>query len=251
MFQDPASGEVFTYVTRAAYRYYDDAAGPDPLVFEPVLFPIAFEGAGAYGSQWTTENSVIVEGFIYPDPGLVLFWKPPCATCPTTFGAENVIRLEKATAAAGAVVYLARGTGEALQTSSRIRDLSRQAQSAGTGIPVVRESHFRKAVTLPSIPTDARFRVMLRVWATDIDPNTIAYVLAPGSSEVRGVPLQFSRTPSSPYAFASADLTPILPTLPHWREVDVLVVNYSTVPLWAMVSITNNDTQEVTIIAPH
>ncbi len=38
----------------ASFTYSDPAAPLDPFVFEPILFPISFEGPGAFGSQWQT-----------------------------------------------------------------------------------------------------------------------------------------------------------------------------------------------------
>src|SRR5437763_1604205 len=43
-----------TYVAKNIFRYYDRNTF-DPAVFEPVLVPVFFSGAGAYGAQWVSE----------------------------------------------------------------------------------------------------------------------------------------------------------------------------------------------------
>ena len=44
-----------TVTAKAAFTYFDPAAPPDPFVFEPVLFPVAYNGPGLFGSSWKTE----------------------------------------------------------------------------------------------------------------------------------------------------------------------------------------------------
>ncbi len=66
---------------KAALIYYDPAAA-DPAVFEPILFPLSFQGPGAFGSQWTTDSFLLAGSSVYfRDP-------TPCAPCQTDTGAK-------------------------------------------------------------------------------------------------------------------------------------------------------------------
>src|SRR3954465_2351160 len=60
--------------SKAALIYYDPAS-TDPAIFEPIVFPSSFQGPGALGSQWTTDNSIYHSGpSVFPDP-------LPCTLC--------------------------------------------------------------------------------------------------------------------------------------------------------------------------
>ena len=240
------------YTLRAGYRYFDPAAAPDPFLFERVLFPIKYEGNGAYGSQWTTDNRVGVS-WMAP-PLFVELWRPPCSTCPLRLDNKAATSrvpehsLDKGNSASGSLLYAFRGTTNALRTSSRIRDLSRQAESAGTEISVVFEKDFNRIIDLLDIPTDSRFRATLRVWSDDAtsSPNAVVYN-AKGSATV---PLKFAPSSVDALPFASADLTPYLAPLAAGASANVQITTSAGAGVWAMVSITNNETQEVTIISP-
>ena len=242
------------YVTRAAYRYTD--AIDDPYATEPLLFPIAYEGVGAYGSRWTTENTIHFLYWVFP---LVSFAEPPCGGCPTTIDQHDTFeRLDKVSYPAGLALRILRGTRAALAPSSRIRDLSRQAESAGVEIPVVSESGFRPLVTLENIPSDARFRIMLRVWSLAPVASPVATCLnkpLTGGNQPGCFNLAFSQPTANTLAFASVDLTPMLQSLAAadnvWLNLgDTLGPSFGQGRYWAMLSITNNDTQEVTIVTP-
>ena len=56
----------------------------------------------------------------------------------------------------------------AVHLESRLRDLSRNASSAGMEVPLVHEADFRAdEINLNAIPRDARFRLTLRVYGLD------------------------------------------------------------------------------------
>ena len=82
---------------------------------------------------------------------------------------------------------------------------------------------------------------------------------APASSDVAGLrgaknlskPLTFSAPTTEMLAFASADLTPLLQQFPPASLAGVQIARDENSRFWAMVTITNNETREVTIITPH
>ncbi len=239
------------FTLHAAYRYFDPAAAPDPFLFERVLFPIKFEGAGAYGTQWTTDSAVGVSWMM--PPLFVEFWRPPCTACPARMDMKAATsrvptyHLDKGNSASGTVLYAFRSATDALRTSSKIRDLSRQAQSAGVAVPVAFDHDFKRVLDLLDIPVDPRFRATLRVWSLQ-GSGTSTCVLY-GSRDVI-VPLTYSPPSVDALAFASVDLTSYLAQMPSGSSASLQIVKGASDRFWAMVSITNNETQEVTVLTP-
>jgi hypothetical protein len=225
--------------SKAALIYYDPAAA-DPAVFEPILFPVSFQGPGALGSQWLTENFIYAPGNPFRDP-------LPCSVCDS-----NPQQLINNSNPWGHVLYGFRGTADALSFASRIRDTSRQSQTAGTEVPVVREGDFRTVLRFLNVPTDARYRVTLRFWSLADFPQFIAVVNS--SPVIQQQPMTVSKIPGTSMWFGTTDVTPLLSTS-NGSPTMVTVLGASgqlaPPPIWGMLSITNNDTQQVTIITPH
>lgn len=214
---------------KGALVYY--LAGATEPAYEAVLFPVAFEGAGAFGSQWTTENFVGGDEASFRE------------ALPLAAGTKRLLNDNQPW---GRVLYAARGTIERTFFSSRARDLSRQAQSAGVDIPVVRERDFRVApVELLNVPNDGRFRATLRLWTID-DAGSIN-IQAGGESQLLGT----TRIPSTAISFASADITALLRDLAAGSPLRVQAANATAASpyVFAMITITNNETQEVTVVS--
>jgi hypothetical protein len=180
----------------------------------------------------------------------------------------------------GLLLYIPRSIGDRyVQFSARIRDLSRQASSAGTAIPVVRESEFRSEdFYLVNIPSDERFRANLRVYG-GLERFTEDYrfihpggklgleiydsddLLAPLVTTTLELSEPETIEGSSLYvrpAFASiGDLTAAFPQLRNAAEYTIRVRPFQTIAdppreysLYAFVTITNNESQEVTTVSP-
>ncbi|MFZ2490572.1 MAG: hypothetical protein WA208_03720 [Thermoanaerobaculia bacterium] len=224
-------------IARTAFTYYDPAAAPDRAVFEPLLFPVAYDGPGALGSQWTTEN--------WLSQGGATFFAAPCTACATS-GSERV-RLDKVSAPAGVVLWPARGMFEMLGASSRVRDLAKQADNAGAYVPLAREGDFRRALVFPDVPNDPKYRLMLRVWSFE-DPQLegMKRVAWGAGSGIRGS-IDLLTTAAPGIVFGSADITTTL--LPGTASMEI-TVGQSLHRVWGILSVTNNETQQVTIIAP-
>ncbi|HEX3066963.1 MAG TPA: hypothetical protein VHX14_00185 [Thermoanaerobaculia bacterium] len=139
----------------------------------------------------------------------------------------------------------------AVHIEARLHDLSRNASSAGVELPIVREADFRAdEINLNAIPRDARFRLTLRVYGLDaggdvtveqLDANgnlisTMAVTLAPPA--VPGL--------LSGYAQVALDTTP--DTTPIRLRIRPRTSNLR---IWALASITNNATSEVTLVQPY
>jgi hypothetical protein len=231
--------------SNAALIYYDPAAA-DPAVFEPILFPVSFQGPGALGSQWLTES------LIYAGDSQAFFRDPlPCTGCSRSLNIGSSQLLNDGNPW-GHVLYALRGTTSALDFGSRIRDTSRQAQTAGTEVPVVREGDFRGQLRFLNVPADARYRVTLRLWALGDFPQFI--VVVNSTPVIQQQPMTVSNIAGTSMWFGSMDVTPLL-TASNGSPTQVTVVAASSSlippPIWGMLSITNNDTQQVTIVSPH
>jgi len=233
-----------TITSKAALIYYDPAAA-DPAVFESILFPVSFQGPGALGSQWMTES------FIYASGPPAFFRDPlPCAGCSrsTSSGSKQLINNGNPW---GHVLYALRGTADSLTFASRIRDTSRQAQTAGTEVPVVRERDFRGELHFLNIPVDSRYRVTLRLWSMgDFPPFLVTVDSIPAKQQQ----LFVSQIPGTSMSFGTLDVTALIANAanPTILAVTTIAPNALTSPpIWGMLSITNNDTQQATIVSPH
>ena len=204
----------------AVFTYYDPHdATPDPFVFTSILFPLDYSGPGAFGTDWRTEN-------VMETP-------------------DGKTKLPVTSSLSGVVVPFVRGT--TVYANSRIRDVSRSAQSGGTEIPLVRENDFRDHLRLLNVPTGKNFRALLRVWTigepvdkfyVNIDqiPTLVAMTaaLTPGQGGLR---------------YGTFDLTPFLDPGNDHLDISAGIFNPAA-RIWGMISITNNDTQQVTIVSP-
>lgn len=167
------------------------------------------------------------------------------------------------------VVYVEREHASEVTFGSRIRDTSRMRDSAGTQVPVVREDQMTTGpVAILNVPVAPRFRHTLRVYALpdaeapevevryfrQPDPSGPRLDLLPHLLRVDRVQL---RTRASALDFNHfppiAEITSI-ETFPEvsgestmWIEV---VPTSPNTRVWAMLSITNNETQQVTLVTP-
>ncbi|HXH92209.1 MAG TPA: hypothetical protein VNN25_11560, partial [Thermoanaerobaculia bacterium] len=212
-----------------------------------ILFPLSFQGPGAFGSQWTTES------FLSSSGSAAYFRDPlPCAGCSSTF-TLGTSRLTNDGNPWGHVLYALRGTTGSLELASRIRDTSRQAITAGTEVPVVRERDFRALLRFMNIPVDPKYRVTLRLWALGDYPQYSVGVDAVPALQ-NGISL--TRITGTSMWFGSMDVTSMI-KLADGNPTNLLVTPWPNggtnllpaPPIWGMLSITNNDTQQVTIVS--
>jgi hypothetical protein len=241
-----ASGETET--ANAALIYYDPAAA-DPAVFEPILYPMSFQGLGAMGSVWKTENFMLAGGApaFFRDP-------LPCSGCTTVLSADA--QLFNDDDPWGHVLYAMRGTTDTVDFASRIRDSSKNLLSAasGTEVPIVREGDFRGQLRYVDVPVDGRFRASLRMWSLGDFPEYLVFI---GSNPA--VPLHTTRIPGTSMWFGSLDITAsVLQSRTSPVSITVFPEGFGSPflpitapPIWGMLSLTNNVSQQVTIISPH
>jgi hypothetical protein len=238
-----------TRTARFAFTYFDPAAAVDPALFEPVLFPIVYEGGGGHGSRWTTENVMRVdEGRVPP-----VFQRPlevKQSTCDGSGQGFCTHVLATSSVPAGAILWIARGSLEDLSDglsmnrftpprfSSRIRETTRPRKQ-DSEVPVVREDAFaRGPIDLVNVDHGAGKRVIVRVYS--LDPGTI--LISPGG-------VATLQPAGNGLWFAARDITSTLPADPL-AKVSVRVSGDDFQRLWALAGTTDNETQHVAVNWP-
>jgi hypothetical protein len=206
----------------------------DPPAYDKALVPFLYSGPGAFGAQWVT----IFHADGYDPKELVL----PSGQRPN-----------------GAVISLTRQQARDMRFSLRFRDAARMPRDFGVRVPIVRTADTAWSLVLPDVPLDPRFRRTLRVYDIDGEPRPISVSLTradgTGADEpYRPMKLVLDRDGAAwdAPAFLQLDLDSLLaPDVPREGRVDVWVSSkYAVARLWAMVSITDNGTQETTIVTP-
>lgn len=251
---------------------------------ERILFPIALgsniELPGAYGTVWTgdiwyenkNDRALRVEYCPYSsdycnymEPGIIDRFESPFRTHP-----ELGLLIE-----AFPTDYVLRGDEAAhLTFSNRIYETTRHAQPRGIEIPVVRESEFlRGEQSLLGIPAGSDVRIALRVydpWIHHADPPSpiacrpaalldhvvveiVDSVQKPVASTTLKPVLHFPTTAAQDWfrpGFAAInDLASVFPQI---NAHDRIHVRLRPVPAdaeyWAMITVTDNDTQTLSVI---
>jgi hypothetical protein len=249
-----------------------------------LLVPVFSFVPGAHGSQWETSVSLAsVEHDATMPVSLLADDASGCGSPDGIISHHKVRSICSGFASpSGLFLYVPRAFPlDQLKATSRVRDLSRQASSAGTQIPVVRESEFRPTdILLLDIPSDARFRSNLRIYAGAafgagtpfLDPwpqgvtvdvfDSRALDVFPALASVNlelSLPEVIAGSPFyvRPGYASIGDLVatfPQLASVPRYtiriRTGQPITSPPITLSSWAFVTITNNDTQEVTTVSP-
>ena len=260
----PGQGEA----TWPRFTFYDAVDAMDN--YTRYLVPITGEViSGANGSRWTGEFTLFnasAHTAVIPGP-----FSPPGILAPVIPMQAEILRrrTEKSVlygsgAGAGAFIHVPNPLADAVKKSLRVRDLSKNAASWGTEVPVVSVEETSHFITLIDIPTDPQYRATLRVyhWEAGTFGSEVS-VYAPDREEpiaryhleARSGGTGFEGEPPLYPAYAQVDLlTPAIraagPTIRV--EIDDYAWRFSPPPpqIWAFVSVTNNDTQQVTVITP-
>jgi hypothetical protein len=222
---------------KAGVIYYDPSDA-DPAVFEPVLYPVAYEGPGSFGSQWTTDQFARVAGAKFRAT-------PGCEFCTSDLW-PGVYALPKVSHPWGQLLYGVRGSLEASSFTSRIQETSRPGNMP-VAVPVVRERDFRSGILLfYRVIADEHTRITLRVWTID-EPREIYVPL------VGDVPMQ--RIPRARMWYGSLDVTGQVSGENYLSvgEAGAFASPPTAVNprMWAMLAITRNDNQQVTIVGSY
>ena len=236
-----------TYDIVNAVQYVDPAAAPDPSLYERVLLPVLYQGPGAFGSQWQTD--VVMRNFSQFRVQALPNAAAPQPPVPP--GAAVSLASAFGNRPSGVLLFVPRGSNVGF--TSHIRDVSRDATQWGTEMPVVRESEAKDSMAFANVPFDPRYRLQLRIYGFDgvktpvrvtVDPNAFR-----PSRLVRGPCADVPCNSNQP-AYLSIDLGSEFPGLSGKHTLFLQQELYHPHPLWAFITVTNNETQHVTVISP-
>lgn len=240
--------------------------GLNPKDYEKVLIPVTFNGPGARGSQWRTTVAVTNFGNVAVDVPEPVFGDSLQGCSITRAGIEGQTTSEPCLPdhPSGLMIYPRKRLADDLKFGARISDTSRSDDNAGTEIPIVREREFRyDRIVLVDVPIDARYRTSLRVYNPDqylglpvrvrflhaMDPKIVlAETTIPLTAQQEAG--SFPRRPA--FLFID-DLAARFPRLAGEGHVQVELIpspELGRARIWAMASVTNNETQLVTTVTP-
>lgn len=229
---------------------------------------------GGHGSLWQTQWSVLNPSYNGP----VTIFAPTCVSerpCPGTtlprLTAAAPVLAPRSDGGDGAFVYVPEDTVTRAVMSLRVRDLSQNAQSFGTEIPIVHSSDYtsvnRPVAWLLDVPADPQYRATLRLYGAGsyketalvqsfrypsmepIEEHWIDLMPAGDADDVRPkYPAYAQFDPLTPAARAGGGRIAIAVVAALWNST---ISPPPIVPVWAFVSITDNSTQQVTTVTPH
>lgn len=216
---------------------------------ERVLLPVFADADGAFGSRFVSELRIYNQR-AYPIEveGVRSACENDCGDLRMVLRPLGVTQDFEREGSPGRVVL--QPSNEALHYSLRVRDLSRQAESNGVEIPVVSEKEHRRRVLLLGVDLDERFRSRLRIYSA-IGSTTVGFAVRREDDDQ----LVFHRQPETihmPDMYSPAYMEIPLPVSPgrHTVIVEVLDFHVPAAPVWAFVSTTNNQTQEIKVVTP-
>jgi IPT/TIG domain len=232
--------------------------------FDPVLFPL-FNAPiqGALGSEFHTTVSISNKGLTSGTlPVYGISFNGPLDDPPrgplqpyAVNEAETQVPLRSQTP--GRLLYVPKGAGDSLAASIRVTDVTKQATSFGVEVPVVRRDDFDDArLVFMGIPSDPRFRCMLRLYSVargnvlvNLTVNGILHQVELKHTDDQDIfdPAYLEFT-SFPTLFQTGGQTFRIVADTGRGPGGVVIPG---TPIWGMVSVTNNETQQITIIAPN
>lgn len=257
---------------------------PSPDDYDAVLVPLAPPDVpGAQGSVWGYEFAALnsgtetLVGYYRPVPGAVplpdIFpaWNgcrfpicslaaqfPPGATNPFVLGGELDNRGQS-----GMLLYVRKSATPSFKFQLRIKDLTRSVFTVGAELqPVPVRELVNGPVHLLNVPGAAAYRLTLRVYDPIPFPDNAVEikVIDQESGELLSAGTFPLRQPEDPIE----DFYPGFPRHPDFLQLSDLqlppgaffrarieVASLTGRPIWAFVSVTNNQTQEVTIVTPY
>lgn len=245
-------------------------AGPD-AAYDQVLLPIYVEGVvpGANGTQWAADFWLRNDGSqpvtLAPwecAPGLVC---PPVFPLTFTLGGGLTLHNPALLAANGRsnpsqLLYISDDANVSM--SLRVADISRNALNGGTDLPVIREGDLlRNAAQLFNVPLDAqKFRVLLRIYELAYTNSEFVVRIYPQDDDsgvsVHNVHLTAFTPQTGAFrneaAYAQLDVTDLLKLRKAWpaaARIEVQPMKAGS-RFWAVVSLTNNQTELVTLVTP-
>jgi hypothetical protein len=260
----PAPITIFEYDVYLGTDLIFTFEGPAEEAFEPVLLPVFTPPIpGAFGSEFRTDfRARLVKESVAEVYGL------QCTDqCYYREGQPYLLRDDYVqevnptniapTGTPGAFLYLPKDHLSRVAMNLRAYDTSRDAESFGTEIPIVRLRDFTtgwEPIHLIGIPSDPRFRNTLRIYGYG-DGGTMLSIEMVAETGVRVD--QLIDLPGQPDPFHPGYLE--LTNFPVGQGMVRVTIHTPVPPIgtpippparWAFVSVTNNETQHITLVTP-
>lgn len=245
----------FGIVTGLKFEFF----GGIPAAYERVLLPVFTPPVhGAFGSEFHTSLRIANSGTgwasIYGlEPVCVI---GPCSEIPASqpydIAPDDEIQPHAVayTGGPGRMLWAEKNNTVELTFSLRVHDVTRSELNFGTEIPVVRENDWTiNRIVLVGVPTDPRFRNTLRIYGQN---PFIAKITVGNRPPVRVTLSGTNSIFDAPYA-AFADFPIDAGTVKVTIEAESLlgpVIGPVEEPMWAMITVTNNETQLISTITP-
>lgn len=255
------TGDGRTAIAPGAFVYTDDGEER----YQRILLPIYLEqpAHGSNGSLWKTQlwlrnggtQPITLAPWVCPREMICIPVFPLTYEMRTGETLKNLPEIEQTNV--GRLLYVNRDGLAGLSAGLRLFETSRGDEDAGTEIPVVRESRFATGTShFHAVPLNDRFRVMLRVYEMGVDDAKFLVTVVEESEGMGGsLPLaQFTlRTMAAESGTfrehpGYAEYGAFSP-MPANARIDVVPLTAGS-RYWALVSITSNDTQRVTLVTP-
>ena len=246
----------------------DAFAQDNPADYTATLIPLVSHGVrGSHGSVWDSELYVF-NGSNEPlrMPGFsdspVLPIEASLVIAPHV---TEELFLYPRDGVDGAFLFVPNTMVSTTKMSLRIRDTSQNATSLGDEVPVVRADQAAHELTIFDVPVDPKYRALLRIYGFTPAPMPVRVTIYP---EI-GVPAlrQFDVTLHG-IVNAAFDPFPLHPAYIALdplgdeirssivRRVRIEITNFAPIitpppaKIWAFVSLTNNETNQVTLVTP-
>ena len=227
---------------------------------EPILVPLYVTGAhGAFRSEFVTELNVWTTGGTpiplfglgYPcgSGGIILLCPPAPPFYVTTVRRETGPSNSFGTFGDPALlIWAPKGAYDRMLSSLRVRDLSRRNEDGGTALPLVPPREFRSDfLALLDVPMTAGFRQTLRVYSLDRDVSVHVRMIRFDGRAGTEFDLDL-RNGADLFHPAYAQFTDF-PVETH--NVRIEIQPRTERRIWAFASVTQNETQHITIVTPH
>jgi hypothetical protein len=231
--------------------------------FERILVPVYSRVLvpGSNGSSWASTlqlfngNHVPIQSWIdLFDPDGFCQWL--CTGFPPVLPGEewSPPMLWRDESVPAVMLYLHRTLAEHVSLEARVRDVSRQDSTWGTEVPVVRMTRVRRPARLIDVPLTAGFRVMLRVYGLrpDAGSATVRFFNPETNALLHTIPLELT-PPSHSFPLMTQPRyaqVALLESLPELRGVPRVRIEVDGQDVWALASVTHNESQHVTLVSP-
>ncbi len=238
----------------------------DASTWSRVLLPLTdTDIPGANGSLWKTELTGFIDSatLVHIVPEGCGSREDPCQLPPA--GVAIDLRRESLIGSGfpAQFIYVRKPDAKKLIVSTRVYDASKSTETAGAFVPTARDEDFSaEGFNVIGVPVAEQFRSTLRVYdATASVDGQIQFRLFgdeekvpfhTGVAQLVSDPNRITFTtallPAHP-SIAQIDLSALIP--PRYSRVRVQVAtDDGSLRLWGFVSVTNNQTSHVSVIAP-